>query len=468
MEVDPNLDVTDEEGSSESDLDNSEDEMEEEELTHDTEESEDDMLLMLEDEYNELSNPDKYGLLRLDLNKDNGTFQLFVYDNYFYITAHSQRQYSLSLNHLINPDKLRENEKYHVVCNIHNDKLCNKDCSWLESSSYIIQRGDDIQFFMVNDTDSTIIFEPGDLIATLDIIYMSKIAEFNAYKVGKLKLEEIATNELFCNDIGDFDYENYEERINDKIDISNVPSDIKKKFLLLIYQFDHIFDWNNDKIGDIDVMEHTIRLKPNAVPRRVKPYFLSRLETESLQKELDKFLKLGIIEKAGYSDWSSPLIMLKKKDGTYRIVADFRYLNSQSQTMNYPLTNIDDLLDKLNEAHWMSCFDLRSGFFQARLSRSSQPLTTVVCSLGAFYFKKLAQGISSSPGAFAEIMQKCFHELVNECLILYLDDVTTYTNNKDPKEHLNDLARTFTCMSKHGIVLNPKKCHFCYIRSDLR
>ena len=459
----PNLEISDEEDSSDTDNDISEEEDDNidgnEDLVPDSSDSDDDMLLMLEDEYDELSNPEKYGLLRLDSNKDNGTFELLVHDNYFYITAHSQRKYSLSLNHLINQDKLKENEKYHVVCDIDNDKLCNRNCSWQESSSYIIQRGNNIQFVMVNDTDTTIVFEPGDLIATLDVIYMSEIAEFNAYKVGKLKVEEM-TNELFCNDIQDFEYKEYEERINDKIDISNVPSNIKREFLMLIYQFDHIFDWDNNKIGDIDVMEHTIRLKPDAVPRRVKPYRLSRLETESLQKELDKFLKLGIIEKAGYSDWSSPLIMLKKKDGTYRIVADFRYLNSQSQTMNYPLTNIDDLLDKLNEAHWMSCFDLRSGFFQARLSSSSQPLTTVVCSLGAFYFKKLAQGISSSPGAFAEIMQKCFHELVNECLILYLDDVTTYTNNEDPKKHLNDLARTFTCMSKHGIVLNPKKCHF--------
>jgi hypothetical protein len=477
----PNLGISDEEDSSDTDNDISEEEDDNvdgnEDLVPDSSDSDDDMLLMLEDEYDELSNPDKYGLLRLDSNKDNGTFKLLVHDNNFYITAHSQRKYSLSLNHLINQDKLKENEKYHVVCDINNDKLCNRNCSWQESSSYIIQRGNNIQFVMVNDTDTTIVFEPGELIAILDVIYMSEIAEFNAYKVGKLKVEEM-TNELFCNDIQDFEYKEYEERINDKIDISNVPSNIKREFLMLIHQFDHIFDWDNNKIGDIDVMEHTIRLKPDAVPRRVKPdavprrvkpdavprrvkpYRLSRLETESLQKELDKFLKLGIIEKAGYSDWSSPLIMLKKKDGTYRIVADFRYLNSQSQIMNYPLTNIDDLLDKLNEADWMSCFDLRSGFFQARLSSSSQPLTTVVCSLGAFYFKKLAQGISSSPGAFAEIMQKCFNELVNECLILYLDDVTTYTNNEDPKKHLNDLARTFTCMSKHGIVLNRKKCHF--------
>lgn len=118
----------------------------------------------------------------------------------------------------------------------------------------------------------------------------------------------------------------------------------------------------------------------------MKPYRFSRLETESLQKKLDEFLKPGIIEKAGYSDWPSPLIMLKKKDGTYRIVVNFRYLNSQSQTMNYPLTNIDDLLDNLNETQWISCLDLHLRFFASpRFKLIANSHYSVVCSLGAFY-----------------------------------------------------------------------------------
>ena len=127
------------------------------------------------------------------------------------------------MSHLLDQNKLVENKRYHVVCDIANDKLCNnRDCSWQEPSSYIIQKGPNIHFIMVNDTDTTRIFESGDLIATLDVIYMSEVAEFNAYKVGKLKNEKI-TNEFFSNKIQGFDFGTYEERINDKIDISNVP-----------------------------------------------------------------------------------------------------------------------------------------------------------------------------------------------------------------------------------------------------
>lgn len=97
MEVNPNLDVTEEDDSSgnESGI-SDEGDVKDDDLDTDSEDSENS-----EDEYNEMSNPDKYGLLRLDSNKDNGTFKLIVYDNYFYITAHSQRQYCLSLNYCL-------------------------------------------------------------------------------------------------------------------------------------------------------------------------------------------------------------------------------------------------------------------------------------------------------------------------------------------------------------------------------
>jgi hypothetical protein len=254
--------------------------------------------------------------------------------------------------------------------------------------------------------------------------------------------------------------EDFEIRISEKVDLTHIPTGIKNEFLYLLQSYEHLFDWNNDKIGNIDVMEHHIQLKKDAVPKRVRPYRLSPLETKSLKAELEKLLKLGIIEKGGYSEWSSPIIMLKKKDGTYRIVADFRYLNSQSEVLNYPLSNIDELLDSLNKAYWMSTFDLRSGFFQANISKGSQPLTTVVCSLGDYYFKKLPMGIKTSPSVFSQMMEQCFHELIHNCIIVYLDDVTCYTNTKNPRQHLSDLSRTFQCMDKHGIVLNPSKCHF--------
>ncbi|CEP08728.1 hypothetical protein [Parasitella parasitica] len=430
--------------------------------------SEDNMLMMLEDNYQEYK--PTYGKLIMKKDPLNpGMFVLAVKNHGFYVPPYTTSHYEVNFHHMV--DNNLDPSQFHIVCDITNDKLNDLGSVWQPSSSYISQDNTlkSLFFFLVNNTSAPIEFRPHEHIGQIEIIYEKDIMEFNGYNIKTKKRHDAQFHfELFCNreeeepniKCEEVDLQQYEDRIKSKIDISNVPSEVKEGFLSLLYQYDHLFDWNNDKIGNIDVLEHTIRLKADAVPKRVRPYRLSPLETESLKKELDKLLKLGIIERAEYSDWASPLLLVKKSDGTYRVVADFRYLNSQSQVLNYPLNNIDDLLDTLSKAHWMSSYDLRSGFFQARLSKESIPLTNVVCKLGSFAFTRLPQGIASSPGIFSEMMERCFHELINDCLCLYLDDVTTYTNSKDVMIHLNDIKRTFQCMSDHGIVLNPKKCHF--------
>lgn len=433
---------------------------------NDTESDSDDELMMLTDEYNEISNPEEFGNIYMKASKEErDTYEIYARDDY-YLPPYTQRDYELNIKSILDPFRGLYKNDFKVFCNIVNNKLFDIDSRWQPSSSYIVQRDDSLILFLVNSTNNTMHFKAKELLALIDLLYIKEIDDVHTYNIARPNV--LTTVDLNCNveasdediEMQSYVFDQFEEYIKDKIDISNVPENIKYSFLLVLHAYQHIFDWENNKIGNIEVFEHEIKLKADAVPKRVRPYRLSPLETESLRKELDKLLELGIIEKGGFSDWASPIIMIKKKDGSYRIVADFRYLNSQSQVMNYPISNIDELLDNLNKAYWMSQFDLRSGFFQANLKPTSQSLTTVVCPLGAYFFKKLPQGIQTSPHVFSEIMEKCFHELINQCVVLYLDDVTTYTVNKDPKEHLEDLKKTFACMDRNGIVLNPKKSHF--------
>lgn len=427
-----------------------------------TDEEHEEQLMMLDDEYHE-SNQCSCGggVLMLDYTDRKGNDFDVIVEEPFYIAPHEIKEYRIEYDQLLeNPDDIIYDD-FQVMCSFTNEKLQDLNSTWIAVSSYIELDGRGIKIFLSNKTETTMEFLKGEIIGEVEILSEEDIEQMDCYQIKKpasneydLKFQDIEPLE------NDSETERYENKIKDKIDIQNIPSHIKKEFLILIRKYDHLFDWDNNKIGTIDVMEHTIQLKPDAIPKRVRPYRLSPLETESLKVELDKLLRLGIIEKGGYSNWASPIIMLKKKDGSYRIVADFRYLNSQSETMNYPLNNIDELLDNLNKAHWMTTFDLRAGFFQCNISESSRPLTTVVCPLGDYYFKKLPMGIKTSPSVFSQMMEQCFHELINLCVIIYLDDVTCYTNDKDPLVHLQDIEKTFRCMDQHGIVLNPQKCHF--------
>lgn len=436
-----------------------EDESESDELLPDSsdDESHGD-LFMLEDTYGELQDLNDVAIIKIE--KHNAIENVYVIKvkQSFYLSPYSQTKFDIKILN-IEPSELERNK---FILQMTNEKLHDLNSVWQPSSSYLQQDEENIIIHLINNSENSIEFEPNDILCELDIINYDDIEKMECYKICKATPEDL---ECLYQDhknsaTPEESLEDYEKKIAEKIDISQIPITIKTEYLQMMQRYDHIFDWNNDKIGNIDIMEHNIKLKPDAVPKRVRPYRLSPLETKSLKDELDKLLRLGIIEKGGYSEWASPIIMLKKKDGSYRIVADFRYLNTQSEVMNYPLNNIDELLDTLNKAYWMSTFDLRSGFFQANINKESQPLTTVVCSLGDFYFKKLPMGIKTSPSVFSQMMEQCFHELINKCVIIYLDDVTCFTNIQDPHQHLEDLSKTFTCMDNHGIVLNPAKCNF--------
>ncbi|KAG2190845.1 hypothetical protein INT47_011932 [Mucor saturninus] len=196
--------------------------------------------------------------------------------------------------------------------------------TWQPASSYLKHNQDVLTIYLINNSDSTIELSAQEIIGELDVLNVDDIEEMECYRERKPTEEDFFHIEE-VHDTPKGTMIEYEEKLSNKIDLTNVPTKIKQAYVKMMYNFDHIFDWNNDKIGNIDIMEHTIKLKSDAIPKRIRPYRISPLETESLKKELDKLLKLGIIEKGGYSNWLSLIIMLKKKDGSYRIVADFRY-----------------------------------------------------------------------------------------------------------------------------------------------
>jgi hypothetical protein len=214
-------------------------------------------------------------------------------------------------------------------------------------------------------------------------------------------------------------------------------------------------------MGAIDVLEHEIKLKPDAVPYRARPFRLSPLEPECLKKELDKFLRLGIIKKSTHSEWSANIVMIRKKDNTYRVTVDYRKLNLACQRDAYTnvLPRIDDLLDKLGHANWFSTIDLRQGFHQLALSEDSMHLTNFTCKFGSFVYTRTPMGLQSSPGVFMRAINIIFQELIDVSCLCYLDDVTSYSSGTE-LDHFNAVKNMFACAKKGGLKLNPTKCHF--------
>ncbi|KAI9327695.1 hypothetical protein BD770DRAFT_334370, partial [Pilaira anomala] len=315
--IDPNVYENNSEDNA-SDIDPEEDDSDTDELVPDSsdKESQGD-LFMLEDTYGEKEDIDEEFIIMED-NPSIDNNYIIKFNRPFYLSPYSQTCLFIQpLN--VKPKELNQH-KY--ILQITNKKLYDRESVWQPSSSYLQQTKKNLIIHLINNSENSIEFESKDILGELDIINYDDIEDMDCYKICKQNLEEM---ECMYQD-PDYQQQDkntmdeYEKKILDKIDISTTPTAIKNRYLELMQQYDHIFDWDNNKIGNIDIMEHSIKLKADAVPKRVRPYRLSPLETESLRNELEKLLKLGIIEKGGYSEWSSPIIMLKKKDGTYRIV----------------------------------------------------------------------------------------------------------------------------------------------------
>ena len=115
-------------------------------------------------------------------------------------------------------------------------------------------------------------------------------------------------------------------------------------------------------------------------------------------------LNRGIIQPST-SPWASPIILVKKKDGTDRFVVDYRRLNSVTRKDSFPLPRIDDALDALNSTKWYSCLNLMSGYWQVEMEPESREHTAFISHSGLFEFLMVPFGLTSAPSSFSRLME---------------------------------------------------------------
>jgi transposase InsO family protein len=207
---------------------------------------------------------------------------------------------------------------------------------------------------------------------------------------------------------------------------------------------------------------HSIPTEIGAPPPFRPLYRLSPAETEEVRKTLSELLQRGYIEPSS-SPYGAPVLFVSKKDGSLRMVQDYRFLNKITIKNRYPLPRIDDLLDKIGGSTHFSSIDLRSGYHQIRITDEDVPKTAFRTPFGHYQFKVLSFGLTNAPATFQRVMNDVFSQFVGNFMVVYLDDILIYS--KSAEEHEAHLRKVLETLREHKFYANKKKCEF--FRSEI-
>ena len=223
----------------------------------------------------------------------------------------------------------------------------------------------------------------------------------------------------------------------------------------LLWKYGKVFSTGEEDVGLTTMVEHSIPVAPGTRPIRQPPHRLGPEKEAEAERQVKELLDKGLIEPAGGA-WSSPVVLVRKKDQTWRFCVDYRRLNAVTQQDAYPLPRIDESLEALAGSKYFTTLDLLSGYWQVPLDSDAQEKSAFITRSGLWKWKVLPFGLTSAPATFQRLMEQVLRGLHWKTALLYLDDVIVIS--PDFKSHLVRLEEVLQRLQKAGLKLKPKKC----------
>ncbi|XP_063955624.1 uncharacterized protein LOC135154209 [Lytechinus pictus] len=218
---------------------------------------------------------------------------------------------------------------------------------------------------------------------------------------------------------------------------------------------DEYSDILSERPGRTDVTEHDLKTSTDR-PIRQKAYRIPHTIKNKVKDELKEMLEAGIITESD-SPYASPLVIVKKKDGALRLCVDYRKLNEVTEFDAYPMPNIEEIIDQLGQAKYITTMDLTKGYWQVPLTAAASKKSAFITPFGLYQFQVMPFGMQGAPATFQRLIDRVLR-VASDYATAYIDDIIVFS--KTWKEHLTHLREVLDRLRDAGLTVKPSKCKF--------
>ena len=288
----------------------------------------------------------------------------------------------------------------------------------------------------------------------------SNVAPINVISSVPQKQSEMNCEEMNCEEMNF----HRNDPTSSKLQNSDILKDLDKKLShldqtqrdelkMLILEYEHLFP---DIPTRTDQIYHDVDIE-DSKPIKQHPYRMNPMKLQYLREEVQYLLDNDFIEPS-QSDWSSPCILVPKPDGTFRMCTDYRKVNSVTKTDSFPVPRMDDCIDNIGQAKYVTKFDLLKGFWQIPLTDRAKEISAFVTPDGLYQYKVMPFGMKNSPATFQRLINMIITGLDN-CKA-YIDDAIIYSEEWD--QQIKTIRDFFERLSKAKLTINLAKSEFCH------
>ena len=239
-----------------------------------------------------------------------------------------------------------------------------------------------------------------------------------------------------------------------------LPESEASRLLEFLADNHEVFSLEEGERGETSLVAMGIDTE-GSTPCKQPPRRMPFVVRQEVAKQLRDMQRNGVIQPSA-SPWSSPVVMVRKRDGSHRFCVDYRALNAVTKADTFPLPRVDDLLDCLGGARYFSTLDLASGFWQIPVEPASREKTAFATPHGLFEFLVMPFGLTNAPAVFQRLMQRVLTGLNpsdgDMFVTAYLDDILVFSRTLS--DHIDHLAAVIGRLREANLKLKPSKCKF--------